>query len=112
MADETDAAIYCLVRPKGTDARRRLRDHLGRYGLWLDALEERIHIVEGDLRLPRFGLSHSAFEGLADHVDAIYHAAADVNWVGSYRSLRSANVLGTLEVLRLACAGVPKPVHF
>ena len=112
LAAETDADIHCLVRPHLGDTRKRLREHLARYGVWSEALESRLHVVEGDLTFPRFGLSAHAFEQLASGVDAICHAAADVNWVASYSALRPANVLGTVEVLRLACTGVPKPVHF
>jgi acyl carrier protein len=112
LAAETDADIHCLVRPHLGDPGQRLRDHLARYGVWSDALESRVHVVEGDLTLPRFGMSAGEFEQLAAGVDAVYHAAADVNWVGSYRALRPVNVLGTVEVLRLACTGVPKPVHY
>ncbi len=112
LAAETDAEIHCLVRPQFGDARERLRENLARYGVWTEALESRLHIVQGDLTLPRLGVPSKAFEQLASSIDVIYHAAADVNWVSSYSALRPANVLGTVEVLRLACAGVPKPVHF
>ena len=112
LVTESGADIYCLVRSQFADGRQRLCDHLSRYGLWSKALDARLHVIEGDLTLPRFGLSLEAFDELASAVDAIYHAAADVNWVGSYGALRPANVLGTVEVLRFACHGVPKPVHF
>ena len=43
--------------------------------------------------------------------DAVCHAGADVNWVLPYRALQTANVEGTLTLLRLACVrGVP--FHF
>ena len=54
----------------------------------------------------------ASFASLPGEVDAIVHAAADVNWVHGYESLRDANVLGTRELLRLACDGTPKPLHF
>jgi thioester reductase-like protein len=45
-------------------------------------------------------------------IDVVYHVAADVNWVQPYAALRDVNVIGTLEMLRLAAAARPKPVHF
>src|SRR6185503_2541343 len=41
-----------------------------------------------------------------------YHGGAAVNWVQGYNAMREANVVGTREILRLACTGAPKPVHF
>jgi hypothetical protein len=34
-----------------------LREHLVRYGVWSESLESRLHVIEGDLTLPRLGLS-------------------------------------------------------
>lgn len=110
LAEETSADICCLVRH--SDARSRLRDKLHSLGVWSDDLDRRIEVVVGDLSLPRLGLGGSEFVRLAAGVDAIYHAAADVNWVRSYDALRATNVLGTVDLIRLACTGSPKPFHF
>ena len=58
------------------------------------------------------GWAKAAFSELSSSVDAIYHAAADVNWVLDYEALRDTNVLGTRELLRLACTDAAKPLHF
>jgi thioester reductase-like protein len=113
IAMETDVAIYCLVRPSAaTNNATRLREHLRRYEVWSESLDARIHIVEGDITRRGFGLASGAYARLVHDVDAVYHAAADVNWVSGYEALRDTNVLGTVEVLRFACAGMPKPLHF
>ena len=112
IADETDALIHCLVRPGPGNPAARLRQQLERYGAWSPTLSRRIAVVQGDLGASRLGLSRDAYQQLAGAVDVVYHAAADVNWVRSYDALRSTNVLGTVEVLRFACTGAPKPVHF
>jgi thioester reductase-like protein len=112
LADETPVEICCLVRRSEIAPRVRLRRRLEALGLWSDDIDQRIHIAVGDLAVPRFGLSEVGFAALADEVDAIYHAAADVNWVSNYDALRAANVLGTAELLRLAFTGAPKPFHF
>jgi thioester reductase-like protein len=111
LLDETAASVHCLVRGHG-DGLARVRRNLARYGLQSDADESRIRVVDGDLARPMLGRDAHAFRELADDVDAIYHAAADVNWVHAYDSLRDTNVLGTHELLRLACTGTPKPLHF
>ena len=89
LLDTSNATIVCLVRSTSLPIRT--------------SGTGRIRTITGDLSHPRFGLSESKYDGLAREVDAVCHAAAAVNWVFSYAGLRGANVLGTLELLRLAC---------
>ncbi len=112
LLDETETTVHCLVRPGAGDGLERVRRNLAAYQLWSESDAARVRVVHGDLRRPRLGLDARDFHELAGEVDAIVHAAADVNWVHSYASLRDANVLGTRELLRLACDGTPKPLHF
>ena len=115
LLDETDAKILCLVRDRGTGERKaakRILDNLSRYGLDVGRSADRVVVVEGDLASPHLGLTRTAFAALADGVDAIIHGGAQVDWVRGYEALRDVNVFGTREVLRLACRGTPKPVHF
>ena len=88
LLTRTSATVVCLVR-----------DPLSA-GVYPS---DRIHVVQADLTHPRLGLSQARFDSLASDVDAIVHCGAAVNWVFSYAGLRAANVLGTLELLRLAC---------
>ncbi len=93
----SNATIVCLVRPTSPPIPG---SGTGRF-----------HTVTGDLSHPRLGLSETRYDELTREVDAVCHAAAAVNWVFSYAGLRGVNVLGTLELLRLACrAGAP--FHF
>jgi thioester reductase-like protein len=109
----TQAMIYCLVRAVDeTAAMQRLRATLESYGIWEDADSGRIIPVPGDLEQPRLGLTESAFEALGSTLDAIYHSGAIVNFLRPYAGMRAANVSGTREVLRLACAGRPKYLHY
>ncbi len=115
LLDETDATILCLVRDKtrrGESGEKRLLDNLARYGLERTRTAHRVIVVKGDLARPRFGLTRTAFDALAHGIDAIIHGGAQVDWVRRYEALRDVNVLGTREILRLACCGTPKPVHF
>lgn len=110
---QSRADIYCLIRAENEgEAIKKLQYQLSRYELSGQIDYKRVIPVCGDLSKPRLGLSEIQFEKLAMDIDAIYHNGAQVNFVQSYHTLKSANVLGTQEVLRLACAGWTKPVHY
>lgn len=118
MLQETEAGIHCLVRPRrGQDGRQRLAAQLEKYDLWRDddwwqeAWQRRLHIVDGDVTLPRLGLDDHLYESLAREVDAILHGAAHVNFIYPYEALRTTNVLGLHELIRFAFHSRIKPVH-
>ena len=109
----TEATVYCLVRAASVaEGHDRIRGALTEYGIWEPSFAERIIPVLGTLSRARLGLSRPAWQHLAAIVDVIYHCAAEVNFLQGYHALKPANVLGTQEVLRLACTGSVKPVHF
>ncbi|MGC1396002.1 MAG: thioester reductase domain-containing protein, partial [Coleofasciculaceae cyanobacterium] len=113
LLQETTATIYCLVRAANLeDAKQKLRKNLKLYLLPDLTLDKRVVIVLGDLGQPRFGLSEQQFSELATSVDLIYHNGAFVNLIYPYSALRSVNVLGTQEILKLASQIKVKPVHF
>ena len=112
LLDGTAADIYCLVRGDGDDRLTRLRDHLERHHLSAAELTGRVRVVSGDITRPLLGLPADRWRRLAGAIDAVYHAAAQVNWVLPYAMLRQTNVLGTRELLRFACATTPKVFHF
>ena len=113
LIDKTNADIYCLIRAGDYDAAdRRLTDNLKKYSLWSQDVSSRIIPVVGDLSQPMLGLNTETFEFLAGAIDTIYHSAAMLNYVYPYSAMKAANVLGTQEVLRLACRGKTKPVHY
>jgi fatty acid CoA ligase FadD9 len=62
------------------------------------SIDANVHAIAGDLARPGLGVSERELE----RVDAVVHAGATVSWLASYAALREPNVLGTLEVLRLA----------
>jgi thioester reductase-like protein len=108
----TKATVLCLVRAADeADALERLRTRLEHYGLPAGPAR-RLRVVVGDLAAPLLGLPEHRFDELAGQLDAIYHCGAWVNFVRPYRALKAANVLGTQEVLRLACRGRLTPVHY
>lgn len=113
LLDETGAEICCVVRPDAKEGGAdRVRRNLERYGIWDSRRASRVSFIEGDVALPRLGLDDHAWERVCREVTGIYHSAARVNWVQGYAALRQANVLGTAELLSLACTGEMKPFHF
>jgi thioester reductase-like protein len=63
---------------------------------------KRIVAVPGDLSRERFGLEPAAFSDLAMSIRAIYHCAAEVNFIAPYEKLAPINVDGVREIIRLA----------
>jgi amino acid adenylation domain-containing protein/thioester reductase-like protein len=108
----TDAQVNCLVRAHdATHALHRITLAAERYGV--DGLDlSRVVPVTGNLAEPRLGLSAGDFCRLARGCDVIYHAGALVNFIYPYSELRSANVAGTREVIRLAGLHRGIPVHY
>lgn len=114
--------VFCLVRAANEDAAfDRIRDALKNYALLDEAqqfhLEDRVITVPGNLAQPLLGLDADSFKMLATEIDAIVHNGADVKLVKPYSALKSVNVLGTQEVLRLAVTNGfaktrVKPVHY
>lgn len=108
----TNAVVHCLVRSTdGKPALDRLRDNLQWYQLWDEIDPSRLSVVVGDLATPGFGLPKQQYDELSRRVDAVYHAAATVNSLYPYASLKAANVTGTEEILRLAARHRSVPVH-
>ncbi len=112
LLEDSAVCVTCLVRPANGDPSARIRQNLDQYGLFHAGLSSRIEVICGDLSLPALGLGIDRYNGLTRSVDAIFHAGAGVNWILTYGALRETNVLGTIELLRLACTARPKQFHF
>jgi nucleoside-diphosphate-sugar epimerase len=61
-----------------------------------------VESLEGDLTLPRLGLSRTSFRNLAERIDCIIHSGAVTNFSLPPDSVRAANVGGTEQILELA----------
>ncbi|MBE9200007.1 MULTISPECIES: thioester reductase domain-containing protein [unclassified Nodularia (in: cyanobacteria)] len=113
LLQETDADIYCLVRAaNSTEGKSKLQNNLSQYAIWDDKFNSRIFPIVGDLAQPLLGIDSEQFQILASNIDTIYHSAALLNYVYPYSAMKAANVLGTQEVLRLACQTKVKPLHY
>ncbi|MGD0608848.1 MAG: amino acid adenylation domain-containing protein [Streptosporangiaceae bacterium] len=112
LIDATSARVWCLVRAGGEEeAFGRIARAAARYKLAAPQAD-RVVPLAGDLAEPRLGLPEAAFRDLARHIDVIYHAGAQVNFIYPYQELRAANVAGTREVIRLAGLYRAIPVHY
>ncbi len=118
ILNTTQAELYCLVRPRrGEDGKERIARQMRHYEVWgtdeawQSAWENRLHVVEGDVTLPRMGMQDVMYETLAEKVDAIFNGAAHVNFIYPYEALRATNVLGLHEVIQFAFHLRIKPVH-
>jgi thioester reductase-like protein/amino acid adenylation domain-containing protein len=113
LLQQTQAKIYCLVRAATLDeGQQKIATALERHLLHRKGLESRIIPVLGDLTQPHFGLAAPMFRKYASEIDCIYHCGAFVNLIYPYPALRTANVMGTQEILKLASHLKIKPVHF
>ena len=113
LLDKTAANIYCLIRCNNLEqAQEKIYAKLKTFQLWHESTSHRIIPVIGDLSQKRLGICEPDFLELADKIDVIYHNGAWVNAIYPYSILKPANVLGTEEILRLACLTKTKPVHF
>ncbi|MGG6263701.1 thioester reductase domain-containing protein [Leptolyngbya sp. AN10] len=113
LLHQTAATIYCLVRAETiTAAKQKLARVLKQANANLAECAERIVLILGDLAQPSLGLTDAQFQELADSIEVIYHSGANVHLLYPYTALRSTNVLGTREILRLASTGKTKPVHY
>jgi amino acid adenylation domain-containing protein/thioester reductase-like protein len=112
LLQQTQAMIHCLVRcANSSEGAIRLQETMEQYSLWDERHRDRLVPVPGDLAKPLLGLSERQFAYLANQIDVIYHNGALVNFVKPYSLLKAANVLGTKEILRLACQTKTKVVH-
>jgi amino acid adenylation domain-containing protein/thioester reductase-like protein len=109
---ELGVETYCLVRAVSTEhARTRLVTSLSDYGLWQPRYTSLLKPVVGDMEKPLLGLENDTFDQLADHVDAICHSSALVDWMRPLEDYVKPNIVSTHEVIRLASQGRVKTVH-
>lgn len=104
--------IYCLIRASSdSKANELLKRTISRYGFNF-SVDERIIPLAGDISTPQLGLKEDVFNFLAKELDDIYHNGAFVHHLYSYEMLKSTNVEGTIELLRLAGKYKSKKIHY
>jgi L-2-aminoadipate reductase len=106
-------SVVALVRAKSSESgMERIKVTCKAYGVWSEAWTSRLQCVTGDLGDSRFGLTLDVWEALAEKIDVVIHNGAQVHWITSYASLKPANVLGTIDALKLCATGKPKQFAF
>jgi len=109
----TDVRVVCLARADSdSEAAERVAGALAERGLWEPRFASRLDGYAGDLGQVGLGLGEAIWDHLARTCDLVLHNGALVNLLFSYAAHRAANVLGTVEVLRLAMTHRPVPVHY
>ncbi|KAI1175753.1 hypothetical protein F4777DRAFT_598129 [Nemania sp. FL0916] len=104
--------VYCLVRCADEKAAmQRLVETFTAYGFWKPSYKTLLHAIPGDMALPYLGLSTDVYYDLANHIEAICHSGAFVNWVRPLEDFIGPNVVSTHELLRLASCGRRKTMH-
>ncbi|WP_194836618.1 non-ribosomal peptide synthetase [Nocardia sp. XZ_19_369] len=94
----TGHRVHCLVRADSVaDGRERLRRTFRKFALDPSGLDE-VGICLGDLDQPKFGLGND-YEALAREVTDVYHAAAHINFVVPYHTVKRTNVDGLRHLL-------------
>ncbi|KAF9166965.1 hypothetical protein BGX20_000067, partial [Mortierella sp. AD010] len=115
LVEDPAARVICLARaPSEEEAMDRVRSCGELYQIWNEewVTSGRLSVVKGDLELERFGLSPEIWERLCHQVDVIIHNGASVNGLLPYSTIRSANVLGTLQGIKMASTYHTKSFHF
>jgi nucleoside-diphosphate-sugar epimerase len=98
-APELGVELIPLIRPlAGRDARARAER------LFANASELVQSTLEGDVRLPYWGLEKEQLDALAGQIDAVLNVAAETNWAAARSRLTSVNLLGATNGWRLAAA--------
>ena len=110
---DTTACVVCHVRAEDAQAGElRLKRTLAQRRLGAVWDEARIQVVTGDLGRPRLGLDDSAVQLVVDGCDAIYHCAAQVDFLHPYASLKPANVDSVVTLLEWTAEGRAKSMHY
>lgn len=112
LLEKTDSSIICLVRANTAEqAYDRIYSKLSKHYSGSKTIKDRVKIILGDFSKTQFGLSDSSYNQLVD-VDAVFHNGCMVNFVMPYIALKSANVDGTQEIIKLCNYGRQKLLHY
>lgn len=98
--------VYILLRGKrGQNFADRLKSYLDdecfSYMNDKEQLLSKVIAFEGDITLPRLGLSDSDYATLAENVSLVFHAAASVRFTEPLRQATKLHIFGTQQVIEL-----------
>jgi len=112
LLQSSSSPIIALVRNGYTSAFERCRSALARYAMWDDTFAQRLKVIPGDLTKPNLGLEPNRWQELERSIGSIVHCAAMVDLLRGYAQHRPHNVIGTVEIIRLASSQIPKHLHY
>lgn len=115
ILERTSRHLRVIAHVRATDSAaglERLTRSLKAYGLWRDDWKTRLSCIAGDLAKPQLGMSDDDWQRLAQEVSIIIANGATVHWVKRYQDMMAANVLSTVEAMKLANIGKPKIFTF
>ena len=102
-ADHSVETVHCVAVRHATRRHHEIvADLVGK---------EKLRIYEGDLGLPRLGLSAETAHHIFSTANSIIHCGADVSYLKGYASLRPANLESTKELSAL-CLPYPNDFHY
>ncbi|MFW2372414.1 MAG: amino acid adenylation domain-containing protein [Gammaproteobacteria bacterium] len=108
----TEAQVICLARSvAGTEPMTRIKNAMQSQGLPYSEYEDRIEVFAADMEAPALGLATEQISYLQNHIDAIWHNAANTSVMRNYQSMKAANVSATRELLKIAAKRIV-PFHF
>ena len=105
--------VGCLVRAANAKiGLERLRDAMAKYDLWEECFVHKLLPIPGLLEDELLGMGHERFEEVANWASVVFHLGARVNYTQPYSLHRPVNTLGTRNIVRFACAGRTKSIHY
>jgi amino acid adenylation domain-containing protein/thioester reductase-like protein len=126
LVENTDAHIYCIVRPLGdTLIYNRLIETLSFYFdlFTIEKIQKRITLISGDFEQINLGIDNINQKLLQDNIDTIIHCGADVRHFGESSYFNKVNVDSTKYLLEfiqknnnirlhyVSSIGVPEELH-
>ncbi len=103
--------IFCLLRcaseEEGTNALKR-ESLLANIKIDFN----KVTVIPGDLGQPGLGINARVYDSLAEQADGILHCGAFVHHLHNYLLMKTTNVDGTKELLKLALHKKQKPFTF
>ncbi len=100
LLQQLTCKIICLVRATDSSAGlNRIIKNAHIYGIGHDIDFSRVEVVVGDVAKENFGLTEEEYQSLSESVSKIYHAAAHINFILPYSSVKEVNVDGILEII-------------
>lgn len=87
--------VYCLIRDEAK-FRKVLSYYFG------EMKTDNVRILIGDIEDEYLGLTQEIYDRLAEKVDTVIHAAANVHHAGDYKVLRRTNYTGTKNITKFA----------